>query len=154
MAWWHNMVSLNLTIIGSGNAPLTDKFKPWPKPMLTYHEVQCHPSVENFAEYVEVISNSNAWKFHIWNLTTSTVFKITTGPRTLTGKIWVGPASSTSLSYINFGKIVFQSGKFKILFWRLPPSGLNRLNNSSYIHLNLWINERKRKNYSFWIITS
>ena len=48
-----------------------------------------------------------------------TVFKISAGPRTLTGKIWVGPASFPSLSYINFGKIVLRSGKFQILFWRL-----------------------------------
>ena len=41
-----------------------------------------------------------------------TVFKI----------IWVGPASFPSLSYINFGKIVLQSGKFQILFWRLEKS--------------------------------
>ena len=47
------------------------------------------------------------------------VFKISAGPRTLTGKIWVGPASFPSLSYINFGKIVLRSGKFQILFWRL-----------------------------------
>ena len=51
-----------------------------------------------------------------------TVFKISAGPRTLTGKIWVGPASFPSLSYIpvNFGEIVLRSGKFQILFWRLP----------------------------------
>ena len=47
------------------------------------------------------------------------VFKISAGPRTLTGKIWVGPASFPSLSYINFRKIVLRSGKFQILFWRL-----------------------------------
>ena len=33
-----------------------------------------------------------------------TVFKISAGPRTLTGKIWVGPASIPSLSYINIYK--------------------------------------------------
>ena len=47
------------------------------------------------------------------------VFKISAGPQTLTVKIWVGPASFPSLSYINFGKIVLRSGKFQILFWRL-----------------------------------
>ena len=40
------------------------------------------------------------------------VFKISAGPRTLTGKICVGPASFPSLSYINFAKIVLRSGKF------------------------------------------
>ena len=55
-----------------------------------------------------------------------TVFKISAGPRTLTGKIWVGPASSP-LSYINFGKIVLRSGKFQILFWRLRPSLLTHI---------------------------
>ena len=51
----------------------------------------------------------------------STVFKISDGPRTLTGKIWVGPASFPSLRYmyINFGKIMLRSGMFHILFWRL-----------------------------------
>ena len=44
------------------------------------------------------------------------VLKISAGLRTLTGKIWVGPASFSSLSYINFGKIVLLSGKFQILF--------------------------------------
>ena len=43
-----------------------------------------------------------------------TVFKISVGPRTLTSKIWVGPASFPSLSYMNFGKIVLRSGKFEI----------------------------------------
>ena len=38
--------------------------------------------------------------FHISNA----VFKISAGPRTLTGKIWVGPASFPSLSYINIYK--------------------------------------------------
>ena len=33
------------------------------------------------------------------------VFKISARPQTLIGKIWVGPASFPSLSYINFGKI-------------------------------------------------
>ena len=47
------------------------------------------------------------------------VFKISAGPRTLTGKIWVGPASFPSLSYIHFCKIVLRSGKFQILFRRL-----------------------------------
>ena len=42
-----------------------------------------------------------------------------TGLQTLTGKIWVGPTSFPSLSYINFGKIVVRSEKFQILFWRL-----------------------------------
>ena len=55
--------------------------------------------------------------------TTSTylypVFKISARPQTLTGKIWVGPASFPSLLYINFGKIALWSGKFEILFWRL-----------------------------------
>ena len=50
------------------------------------------------------------------------VFKISARPRTLTGKIWVGPASFPSLSYINFDKIVLRSGKFQILFWRLNMS--------------------------------
>ena len=50
---------------------------------------------------------------------TVAVFKISAGPRTLTGKICVGPASFSSLSYINFPKIVLWSGKFQILFWRL-----------------------------------
>ena len=48
-----------------------------------------------------------------------TVFKISAGLQTLTSKIWVGPTSFPSLSYINFGKIVLQSGKFQILFWKL-----------------------------------
>ena len=43
------------------------------------------------------------------------VFEISAGPLTLTGKIWVSPASFPSLSYINFGKIVLRSGKFQIL---------------------------------------
>ena len=59
------------------------------------------------------------------------VFKISAGPRTLTGKIWVGPASFPSLSYINiyinFGKIVLRSGKFQILFWRLAIEYINLL---------------------------
>ena len=46
----------------------------------------------------------------------SAVFKISAGPRTLTGKIWVGPTSFPSLSYINLGKIVLWSRKFQILF--------------------------------------
>ena len=37
----------------------------------------------------------------------------------LTGKIWVGLASFSSLSYINFGKFVLRSGNFQTLFWRL-----------------------------------
>ena len=48
-----------------------------------------------------------------------TVFKISAGPQTLTGKTGVGPAGFPSLPYINFGKIVLRSGKFQILFWRL-----------------------------------
>ena len=47
------------------------------------------------------------------------VFKVSAGPWTLTGKIWVRPASFPSLPYMNFGKIVLWSGKFQILFWRL-----------------------------------
>ena len=47
------------------------------------------------------------------------VFKISAGPQTLTGKIWVGTASFPSLSYVNFGKIVLRSAKFQISFWRL-----------------------------------
>ena len=47
------------------------------------------------------------------------VFKISAGPRTRTGTIWVGPQIFPSSSYINFGKIVLQFGKFQILFWRL-----------------------------------
>ena len=55
-----------------------------------------------------------------WNLNKNlSVFKISAGQQTLTGKIWVCPASYPSLSYINFGKIVLRSGKFQILFWRL-----------------------------------
>ena len=50
------------------------------------------------------------------------VFKISAGPRTLTDKICVGPASFPSLSYINFAKIVLRSGKFQILFWRLQST--------------------------------
>ena len=38
------------------------------------------------------------------------VFKISAGLRTLTSKIWVGPASFPSLSYISFCKIVLRSG--------------------------------------------
>ena len=49
----------------------------------------------------------------------SSVFKISAGPRTLASKTWVGPASFHSLPYINFVKIVLQSGKFQFLFWRL-----------------------------------
>ena len=41
---------------------------------------------------------------------------LSAGLQTLTGKTWVGPASFPSLPYINFGKIVLQSGKFQILF--------------------------------------
>ena len=48
-----------------------------------------------------------------------TVFKISARPRTLTCKIWVGPASFPSSSCINFGKIVLWSSKFQTLFWRL-----------------------------------
>ena len=48
-----------------------------------------------------------------------TVIKISAGPQTLTGKIWVGLASFPSLSCINFGKIMLWSGNFQILFWRL-----------------------------------
>ena len=47
------------------------------------------------------------------------VFKISAGAQTLTGKICVSPASFPPLSYINFGKTVLRSGKFQILFWRL-----------------------------------
>ena len=57
----------------------------------------------------------------------STVFKLSVGLRTLTAKIWVGPANFPSLSYINFRKIVLWYGKFQILFWRLygiNPSSL------------------------------
>ena len=50
---------------------------------------------------------------------TSLQNKYQTGQQTLTGKIWVGLVSFPSLSYINFGKIVLQSSKFQILFWRL-----------------------------------
>ena len=50
---------------------------------------------------------------------TISVFKLSAGPGTLTSKIWVGPASFPSLSKKNFGKIMLQSGKFQILFWRL-----------------------------------
>ena len=60
-----------------------------------------------------------------------TVFKISARPRTLTGKIWVSPASFSPLSYINFGKIVLLSGKFQILFWRLYLPSLK----SCSIHL-------------------
>ena len=35
------------------------------------------------------------------------VFKLSARLRTLTGKIWVGPVSFPSLSYINFGKIMY-----------------------------------------------
>ena len=62
---------------------------------------------------VESIPLYTEWKLH------PAVFKISVGPGTLTGKIWVGPASFTSLSYINFGRIVLQSSKFKIFFWKL-----------------------------------
>ena len=48
------------------------------------------------------------------------IFKISARPRTLTGKTGVSPTGFPSLPYINFGKIVLQSGKFQILFWRLP----------------------------------
>ena len=53
------------------------------------------------------------------NIMAWSVFKTSAGPRTLPSKIWVSPASFPSLSYINFGKIVLQSCKFQILFWRL-----------------------------------
>ena len=56
-------------------------------------------------------------RYLIWNW----VFKISARPSSLTSKIWVGHASCPSLSYIIFGKIVLQSGKFQILFWRLLP---------------------------------
>ena len=52
-------------------------------------------------------------------MTQVAVFKKSAGQRTLTGKIFVCPTSSPSLSYINFDKIVLRSGKFQILFWRL-----------------------------------
>ena len=42
--------------------------------------------------------------------------KCRTGPQTLTGKIWVGPASSPSLSYINFGKLCFGPSSFRSYF--------------------------------------
>ena len=58
---------------------------------------------------------------HLTSCFICTVFEISAGPRTLTGKIWVGPASFPFLPYINFGKIVLRSGKFQILFWRLCP---------------------------------
>ena len=48
-----------------------------------------------------------------------TVFKISAGPRTLTAKTGIGPASFPSIPYINLGKIVLLSGKFHILFWTL-----------------------------------
>ena len=54
------------------------------------------------------------------------VFKISAGPWTLTGKIWVGPASFPSVSYMNFGKIVLRSAKFQILFWRLNYDTCNK----------------------------
>ena len=52
-------------------------------------------------------------------LANNAVFKISAGLRTLTGKIWVGPASFPFLSYVNLDKIVLWSCKFQILFWRL-----------------------------------
>ena len=61
----------------------------------------------------------NVFQGHPSNFKVTPVFKISAGPRTLTGKIWVGPASFPFLSYINFRKIVLRSGKFQILFWRL-----------------------------------
>ena len=78
--------------IGSGNGlvPLGDK--PLPEPML-----------------IQICAA-------IWR---HSVFKISAGPGTLKGKIWVGPAIFPSLSYINFDKIVLRPGKFQILFWRL-----------------------------------
>ena len=51
-----------------------------------------------------------------------TVFKISAGPWTLTGKTGVVPAGFPSLPYTNFGKIVLRSGKFH-LFWRLCICG-------------------------------
>ena len=48
-----------------------------------------------------------------------TVSKISARPRTLTGKTGFSPASFASLPCINFGKVMLQSSKFQILFWRL-----------------------------------
>ena len=87
--------------------------------------------------YYIVISLTIKWTK---NFITITVFKISAGPRTLTGKIWVGLASFPSLSYINIGKIVLRSGKFQILFWRL--------NNTNTIET---YNFRKKVN---WVIGS
>ena len=72
--------------------------------------------------FVMVISSSPAGSYDVL-----TVFKISPRPQTLTGKIWVGPTSFLSLSYINFGTIVFWSGKFHTLFENCInpyPSGL------------------------------
>ena len=65
--------------------------------------------------FTNVAINNVKYKFLMHHLDI-TVFKISAGPRTLTSKIWVGPASFPSLSYITFGKIVLRSGKFQILF--------------------------------------
>ena len=67
----------------------------------------------------------------------SPVFKISAEPLTLTGKIWVGPASFPSLSHTNFGKIVLRSSKFQILFWRLYHT-------SSKCHWSIYRTSRKR----------
>ena len=45
-----------------------------------------------------------SWSTPVTCALTLAVFKISAGPRTLTGKIWVGPASFPSLSYINIYK--------------------------------------------------
>ena len=67
-----------------------------------------------------------------------TILEISAGLWTLTGKIWLGPATFPSLSY-NFGKIMLRSSKFQILFWRLDTyaeiSGLLILSNINLISM-------------------
>ena len=70
-----------------------------------------------------------------------TVFKISAGPRTMTGKIWVGPASFRSLWYINFSKIVLWSSKSErererlslSAFWGTEDIGVHTVNISRVI---------------------
>ena len=72
------------------------------------------------------------------------VFKISARPRTLTGKTEVGPAGFHSLPYVIFGKIVFQSGKFHILFWRqdrtqVGPMLVPWTLLSGYLNWSIWL---------------
>ena len=84
-----------------GTGPMKDNLKPIPyaRSSTQSKTLRSEQKGRHFAEDIFKCIFMNQNVCHM-----SSVFKISAGPRTLTGKIWVGPASFPSLSYINIYK--------------------------------------------------